>query len=113
MGKRSKVDIQREPDELVDGIEIEYPISYDVEVIEEPVVEQVEERTESVQSLFPAIIKRTGQVSGKRYVWDKAGAIVKVLSDDLPGILASRIGGKGCCGGSSRGNELFRVVLEA
>ena len=108
MGKRSKVDIQREPDELVDGIEIEYPISYDIEVV----VEQEVERTESVQSLFPAIIKRTGQVSGKRYVWDKAGAIVEVLSDDVPSILASRIGGKGCCGGSSKGNELFRVVLE-
>ena len=111
MGKRDKVDVQREQDELVetDGIEIEYPISYDVDVV---AVEQVVERTESVQSLFPAIIKRIGQKTGKQYVWVKAGAIVNVETDDVPGILASRIGGKGCCGGSSRGNELFRVVLE-
>jgi len=98
MGKRSEVLVERN----VDSLETEEVVSYD---------EVVEVGTERVQLVYPAKITRTGQVSGKEYVWQQAGAIVEVFKDDVPQLLKSKIGSTGCCGSSKRGgNLLFQVV---
>ena len=45
--------------------------------------------------------------SGKRYVWERAGAIVEVDEEDAPELLQKRIGQKPCCSGSSDNMLLF------
>jgi hypothetical protein len=100
MGKRSTVFDERSVED--DALEVEEVVSYD---------EVVEVETERVQLVYPARITRIGQTSGKEYVWDKAGAIVDVLKEDVPQLLKSHIGTVGCCGSSKRGgNMLFQVV---
>ena len=100
MGKRSEVYVERIIDE--DPLEVE-------EVVEYHEVEEIV--TERVQLLYPAKVMRVGQVSGKQYVWSSAGVILDVLKEDVPQLLLSHIGARGCCGSSGgNGNKLFQVV---
>jgi len=64
----------------------------------------------SIQSLFPAHLKYVGAVSGKVYEWERAGNIVSVDNDDVPALLAKRVGAKGCCGGNRGGNKVLAVI---
>jgi len=78
--------------------------SYDEEVIE-AVQEMV-----LLQSKFPATIRLTGQVTGKRYEWKNAGSIVEVFAEDAADLLNKRVGRTACCGGNRGGNYLFEKV---
>ena len=49
-----------------------------------------------------------GDKSGERYVFDGAGAEVKVLEEDVPQLLGLKRG-KACCGGTS-GTPIFEKV---
>lgn len=69
-----------------------------------------ETKTFSLQSLFPARLEYTGRVSGKSYIWAKAGAIQEVDEEDAPYLLSKRIGRTGCCGGQPGGNVLFAQI---
>ncbi len=97
MGRRSKSEV---PDSIVDGIETTQPVSYNIEQPTENVL---------LQSRFPARIKQTGQVTGKVYVWEKAGSIVEVDAQDVDNLLAKKIGGQACCG-SKNNNYLFTRI---
>ena len=46
-------------------------------------------------------------MSGKRYEWERAGAVVEVDSEDAPGLLEKRLGDKICCGGSPDNLKVF------
>lgn len=62
-----------------------------------------------IRSLIDAHLIYSGQVSGKHYEWSRAGAIVIVDEQDVPELLAKRLGGKTCCG-SPDGNQIFELV---
>lgn len=67
-----------------------------------------------IQSLYPAVLKYSGRVSGKQYLWDGAGAIVAVNNEDVPFLLSKRIGRGSCCGvRNEEGNVLFQLYKEA
>lgn len=101
MVKRSEINFESVQEEL-DALEVDNTVEYDE--VEEVV-------TERVQLRYPAKVKRTGQSSGKQYVWNGPGDIVEVDKEDVPALLLSKIGGRGCCGSSGRnGNYLFQVV---
>lgn len=71
-----------------------------VEVEEVPLVEIQTEyipKTVQITSLRTAKINIRGSVTGKLYIWDKAGATVSVDEQDAPAILA-RKSGRSCCG---------------
>lgn len=61
----------------------------------------------SLRSLFDGRLEYTGQVSGKQYVWDKAGSTVEVQEDDAVLLLAKRVGKQPCCGDSKDGTAIF------
>lgn len=63
-----------------------------------------------IQSVFDAKLEYTGRVSGKSYIWAKAGAVQDVDEEDAPYLLSRRIGKTGCCGGVAGGNELFQKI---
>lgn len=63
----------------------------------------------NVQSIFDARLIFTGSVTGKRYEWPSAGAIVQVDSRDLPDLLVPA-GNTPCCGGGLGGNVYFQVL---
>lgn len=62
----------------------------------------------SLQLKFPAQVTRIGLVSGEQYVWDKAGSIVSVLTEDVEQLLQLKVGDGACCGGSP--NFLFERI---
>lgn len=62
-----------------------------------------------IQSLIESHIIYSGQVTGQRYEWSKAGAIVEVNELDVPELLAKRLGGSTCCGNKG-GNVIFELV---
>lgn len=64
--------------------------------------------TKRIQSLIDAHIIYDGQVSGKRYEWHGAGAIVDVDEQDAPDLLAKR-GKKSCCG--QEPNKIFQLAM--
>ena len=66
--------------------------------------------TINLRSLFPAKMKYSGRVSGQLYVWDEAGSVVSVASEDAPYLLLKKIGSTGCCGVQSDGNQLFEQI---
>ena len=51
-----------------------------------------------VQSLIDSHLYYTGRESGRQYEWARAGAIVDVDEQDVPELLAKRLGKKQCCG---------------
>ena len=68
-------------------------------------------REMAVRSVYPSRLKYTGRVTGKPYEWSDAGAVVVVLTDDVPYLLEKRIGNRGCCGAVNRdGNKVFELV---
>jgi hypothetical protein len=66
--------------------------------------------TVAIQSVLGARLEYTGQVSGKQYVWNKAGDIVLVDAEDSEILLAKRIGGRLCCGNSQDINKIFQIA---
>jgi hypothetical protein len=66
--------------------------------------------TVAIQSVIGARLEYTGQVSGKQYVWNKAGDIVIVDVEDSETLLAKHIGNKLCCGNSQDMNKIFQIA---
>jgi len=65
----------------------------------------------AVRSVYPSRLVYVGTTSGQRYEWEDAGAIVMVLSEDVPPLLSKRIGSKSCCGALNEdGNKVFDLV---
>ena len=64
--------------------------------------------TVSIRSLLDAVVKVTGAVTGKVYVWSHAGAVIDVDSKDKDEIL-NKTRGRACCGGQS-GKALFELA---
>ena len=62
-----------------------------------------------VQSIFPARLIYVGQISGKQYIWDKAGDVVDVNIEDVDDLLSKKLGEGSCCGSSQKGNPLFTL----
>lgn len=71
----------------------------------------VEKKLVLVRSRIQSKLQYTGQASGKLYEWGGAGQVVSVLEEDVPELLAKRLGRKGCCGNSE--NKIFELVQEA
>jgi len=74
------------------------------EVPKEPIIKVI-----AIQSLIESHLTYTGRTSGKQYEWAKAGATQNVDELDVPELLAKRLGGKSCCGGSD-GNKIFQLA---
>lgn len=64
-----------------------------------------------IRSLYDARLEYTGQVSGKQYLWNKAGSVVEVDVEDSEILLAKHIGGQLCCGNSQDMNRIFELVF--
>lgn len=79
-----------------------------------PVVEKVSEpitiKEVKLQNQLDARLFYTGQVSGKSYIWERAGSIVSVDAADAPKLLEKIINTNSCCNGSSTGQPVFIVV---
>jgi len=65
-------------------------------------------RTVKLVSMISARIRLDGPNSGKRYTWERAGAVVAVNEEDAELLLQKKLGEKPCCGGSP--NYLFSIV---
>ena len=63
--------------------------------------------TVSIRSLIDAKVKLTGAVSGKVYIWERAGAVISVDVVDKDEVLNKKRG-RACCGGTS-GTALFQL----
>lgn len=59
-------------------------------------------------NLISACVKLDGPVTGNKYVWSKAGAIVAVDEKDATELLKKKLGEKICCGNSGA-NMLFSI----
>ena len=101
MGSRSKnePELSDKVEWLADTLEVDTVSDYTEEVVVQEMVR--------LQSKFPATIRLTGQVTGKRYEWKNAGSVVEVDAQDAPNLLERRVGRTACCGGTGRGNYLF------
>lgn len=64
-----------------------------------------------IRSRFDARLEYTGQATGKRYVWNKAGSEVDVDVEDSEILLAKHIGDRLCCGNSPDVNRIFERVF--
>lgn len=65
----------------------------------------------AIVSLYDSRLIYRGDVSGKEYEWGRAGAVVMVLLEDVPPLLAKRIGNRGCCGAVNEGgNKVFEIA---
>lgn len=65
----------------------------------------------NIRSLYDARLEYTGQVSGKQYLWNKAGSVVEVDVEDSEILLAKHIGNQLCCGNSQDMNRIFELVF--
>lgn len=63
-----------------------------------------------VQSLIDARIKVTGKYSGQEYLFERAGSVQDVDERDVEWLVSRRQGERQCCGGTDRGNAMFRLV---
>lgn len=76
------------------------------------VVEEIQSETIinliNVQSLIDAHVTYSGRISGRQYVWERAGAIVEVDERDVPELLSKRRGKKPCCG--QERTKLFQLA---
>jgi len=79
-----------------------------VELIEKPAYNKVSETLVKVQSLLDARLVYSGQATGKRYEWLKAGSIVSVSSEDVQQLMEKEIN-SGCCGGHTK-TKIFQIV---
>ena len=82
----------------------------EVMVAEEPITEYDFSSEVKIQSRISARVQATGLISGKRYLWERAGAIVEVDCRDVPGLLEKKLGEKPCCGGNSDNLKVFEIV---
>jgi len=64
--------------------------------------------TVDIRSLVDATVKVTGKVTGKQYVWSRAGEVQAVDVRDKDEILNKKRG-RACCGGQS-GKALFELA---
>lgn len=64
-----------------------------------------------IRSLIDAHLIYDGRESGQRYEWTRAGAIIEVDEQDVPELLAKRLGGQTCCGNRD-GNKIFELIEE-
>ena len=64
-----------------------------------------------IESLIEAHLFYSGAVTRKQYEWTKSGSTVLVLEEDVPELLAKRLGGNPCCG-NPVGNKIFQLVVE-
>ena len=62
-----------------------------------------------VRLRISARVKAVGPVTGKRYLWERAGAIVEVDVKDVAGLLEKQYGAP-CCGGNPDNMKLFEIV---
>ena len=62
-----------------------------------------------LRNLYPAIIEGYGKVTGRKYRWEGAGTVVKVLIADAPDFL-ERLLPPTCCGGTARRQKYFEEV---
>ena len=58
-----------------------------------------------------ARVKYPGAVTGKLYIWERAGAVVNVDERDVPDLLTKTLGKKRCCG-SANSNFVFEIMKE-
>lgn len=71
---------------------------------------KTESRT-AIRSIYDATMRRAGGVSREQYVWQKIGAVVLVLNEDVEHLLSLRLGGVSCCGGMGQdGNKIFELA---
>lgn len=61
-----------------------------------------------IESLIQAHLEYTGKVSGRQYVWNRAGDIILVDEADVPELLDKRLGKKTCCGNGE--NRIFQIA---
>lgn len=90
--------VQDKTDHTKLEVEVQKPVSYNKEI-----------DTVSIRNLLDATVKLTGTVTGQRYVFHGAGAIVEVDSRDKDEILNKKRG-RACCGGQS-GKSVFELVV--
>ena len=85
---------------------------YNEEVTEAVKVVEVgkSQKTMKLRSRRDARLLYTGQVTGKRYVWDSAGSVVEVDFLDGEILLAKKSNGKTCCGSSKGDNSVFEIA---
>ena len=79
------------------------------ERIEKVIVSQPKFRNVRLLRNTKYVVK--GNVTGKRYVFERAGAIVPVASDDVDELLSKMAAGS-CCGGDPSPKKLFDIVGE-
>jgi len=56
-----------------------------------------------LQSLMDARLHYDGEVSGRHYVWERAGSILFVDAEDAPYLLSKKSKSKTCCSGNESG----------
>lgn len=71
-------------------------------------VVHVDISTRQVRSLMDARIRMIGSYSGREYVFQQAGSVVDVETEDVESLLKRRQS-KGCCGGGGSG-AIFELV---
>lgn len=65
--------------------------------------------TINIQLRIDARAEYDGKVSGRHYIWHKAGDFVPVAPEDVPELLSKRLGKKYCCGGADS-NRIFEIM---
>lgn len=83
----------------------------EVEVAEEPKTSYNSTKKRLQLKISAKVIVREDMTkSGKRYIWERAGAIVEVEDEDVPGLLEKRLGNATCCGGDPENLKIFALV---
>jgi hypothetical protein len=62
-----------------------------------------------LRSNFPGILKVTGIVTGKHYVFPE-NSTQEVSAEDVPNLLEKTFGGRGCCGSNTSATPYFTVM---
>ena len=73
-------------------------------------VKEIPQIFTEVQAIFPAKIISTGEVTKTKYTWSGGGTIISVDDRDVPALLLKKVGTGSCCGNTSKGNLMFRVI---
>lgn len=93
------------------NVHADYPSVEEIKVDSESTMTYNERDTVFLRSVYDARLEYTGQITGKQYIWNKAGSVVEVDAEDSKILLAKRIGIKSCCGNSKGGKPLFELVI--
>ena len=62
-----------------------------------------------LRNLYPSIIEGVGRVTGRRYLWNGAGTVVKVDEQDASDFLQRELPPT-CCGGANGRFKYFEEV---